>query len=291
MQMGGRLLRTFSLLVLVVVFSDATTIRAADRAFKLVVMDPLSKPLSCDCVQGYAQRDYEKLAGFLQKRLGRRVDVVWYESLVEALKETEGKADLIIGKHSVVLYDAKQSKMPVTPIARLSGRDGTVNQRGLFVVRQADSAQKLEDLTGYRIFFGPEEAEEKYGAPKKTLQKLDVELARDCKSFNACSEAAVALLKLPADEKAAAVISSYAEPLLEGCGSVKKGDLRVVGETPKVPFVTAFVPKSMDPELRAELSEALEYVSTDAKLKISLETLLGFVPWEEAGSKEELKKN
>ena len=32
----------------------------------LVVTDPLALPLACSCVQGYAQRKYEKLAHFLQ---------------------------------------------------------------------------------------------------------------------------------------------------------------------------------------------------------------------------------
>ena len=41
----------------------------ADDAFHLVVMDPLSKPLSCDCVQGYAQRKYELLGEHLTKHL------------------------------------------------------------------------------------------------------------------------------------------------------------------------------------------------------------------------------
>ena len=280
----------FVLSLVAAVFASARAADAADRAFKLVVMDPLSKPLSCDCVQGYAQRDYQKLAVYLQKQLGRRVDVVWFESLAEALKETDGRADLIIGKHSVVLYDAKKLEMPLTPLARLSGRDGSVEQHGLIVVRQRDEAQSLRDLDGYRVFFGPEEAEEKCSAPHEALENAGVKLAQDCKSFNACSEAAVALLKLPAETKAAAVISSYAEPLLEGCGSVKKGDLRVVGKTKSVPFVTAFVPTSMDPNLKASLAEALEYVSTDAKLKVGLETLLGFVAWEEPQREPAKKK-
>ena len=124
----GRIFSRVSLLFfLTALFLCSANCNAADRAFTLVVMDPLSKPLSCDCVQGYAQRDYKKLAVFLQKQLGRRVDVVWYESLVEALKETDGKADLIIGKHSVVAYDANKLEMPVEPIARLTGRDGTVS--------------------------------------------------------------------------------------------------------------------------------------------------------------------
>ena len=35
------------------------------QPLSLVVMDPLAAPLSCPCVQGYAQRQYEKLAEYL----------------------------------------------------------------------------------------------------------------------------------------------------------------------------------------------------------------------------------
>ena len=35
---------------------------------RLVVMDPLAAPLACDCVGGYAQRDYTRLGAFLEER-------------------------------------------------------------------------------------------------------------------------------------------------------------------------------------------------------------------------------
>src|SRR5690349_17051131 len=72
---------------------------APDRALTVVVMDPLAAPLSCPCVKGYAQRDYDKLAAHLEQKLGIPVTITYSESLVSALKsKTEGKADLIIGK-------------------------------------------------------------------------------------------------------------------------------------------------------------------------------------------------
>ena len=58
---------------------------------------------------------------------------------------------------------------------------------------------------------------------------------------------------LSPEVKAAAVISSYAEPLLEGCGSIKKGDLRVVGQTQPVPFVTALVSDELDPAMQKQV--------------------------------------
>src|SRR5579863_15538 len=100
----------------------------------VVVMDPLALPLSCPCVKGYAQRDYDALGKFLEGRLGRSVTVVFSESLQGALgKKTAGKADLIIGKDSVVRRQSKRAGLRVVHLAALSGLDGKTTQTGLFV--------------------------------------------------------------------------------------------------------------------------------------------------------------
>ena len=124
-------------------------------ALTLIVMDPLSAPLACDCVKGYAQRDYEALAAFLKEKLNQNVNVVFAESLKEALEKSEGKVDLIAGKHSVVLADAKESAKSVRPIARLTDLKDCITQTGLIVVRSGDAAKSVADPEGYRILFAP----------------------------------------------------------------------------------------------------------------------------------------
>src|SRR5688500_14595870 len=114
----------------------------SDSTLTIVVMDPLAAPLSCPCVKGYAQRDYDKLAEHLEQKLGRGVKIVYSESLVSALKsKTDGKADLIIGKHSVVLFDAAKAGLKVKQVARLTGKDGATTQTGLIVVPTGDKAK------------------------------------------------------------------------------------------------------------------------------------------------------
>ncbi|MFK8113042.1 MAG: PhnD/SsuA/transferrin family substrate-binding protein [Rubripirellula sp.] len=256
------------------------TTSLADDAFVLVVMDPLSKPLSCDCVKGYAQRDYELLGKHLESSLGKPVKVVWFESLAEALGDTAGKADLVIGKHSVVLADVQSTGYHLKPLAQLTGKDGSVTQKGLVVVRAADKAKSLADLNGYRVLFGPEDAEEKSSAPAVALEAAGVKLPKKRERFGACSEAAAALLEIPNDVKAAAVISSYAEPLLEGCGSIDQGDLRVVGESQPVPFITAFVSEQMDAEAQEQLLVSLVTAGIKPEVLVGMETLAGFLPWD-----------
>lgn len=244
----------------------------------MVVMDPLAAPLACDCVQGYAQRKYEQLGAYLQQQLARPVKVVWSESLSNAVSEN-GPAHIVVGKHSVVLFDAKKLQTKMKPVASLTGVDGSTTQAGLLVVRQQDAARSVKDLEGYRIFFGPADCDEKHAAPLALLKKAGLTLPQTLETSPACSTAAAALLELPADEEAAAVISSYAEPLLEGCGTIKKGDLRVVGRSEPVPFITAFVSSKVSEQDRGLIETALLDVELNAELLIALETSRGFQKW------------
>ena len=66
-------------------------------ALNIVVMDPLSDRLACDCVEGYAQRKYDNLGKFLEKQLSRKVWIRYGESLSEILRVNPGRIDIIIG--------------------------------------------------------------------------------------------------------------------------------------------------------------------------------------------------
>lgn len=276
------LTRRLSLLTILFFCVSAVAQDKPSGSLTLVVMDPLSAPLACDCVKGYAQRKYEKLGAYLQRQLSQSVDVVWGETLEAAREKSGGAADIIIGKHSVVLADAKQAQINLRPLARLTDLKGKVEQTGLFVVRSTDAAKSIEDLRGYRILFGPEDCDEKSAAPMAWLKEHNVPLPKTIETSSSCSNAAVALMELPVDTKAAAVISSYAGPLLEGCGKVAKGDLRVIGESRSVPFITLFVRNEMPTADRERLLTALQDVELDAQLLIDLETAEGFVPWTNA---------
>jgi ABC-type phosphate/phosphonate transport system substrate-binding protein len=247
----------------------------------MVVMDPLALPLSCPCVLGYAQRDYDKLAAKLQKDLERPVRVVYSESLTKALKENaKGKAHIVVGKRSVVQYDANKANLKVTSVAKLSGKDGLTHQTGLIVVPSDDPAKTAADLKGYRIVFGPEECDEKHSAALALLKDHGVAAPEKLETSAACSDGACAVLdafKKDAKSCGAAVISSYAKPLLEGCGTVQKGDLRVIAETKPVPFVEAFVSNQIPESDRAKVATAIVKSTTDPLLRIALETRDGFL--------------
>jgi ABC-type phosphate/phosphonate transport system substrate-binding protein len=239
-------------------------------------MDPLAAPLACDCVQGYAQRKYEELGKYLEQQLDCKVHVFWSESLETALRDSNDKADLIIGKHSVVLFDAREVKLRLTPIAQLTDMEGATTQTGLFVVRAQDPALTVSDLRDYRIFFGPPECDEKHAAPMALMRSVELDIPSPVETCQACSSAATKLVELDPEIKAAALISSYAKPLLEGCGTVKRGDLRVVGISESVPFISAFTNASLAKDRVEQVRSALLRLADKPKMLTALETKAGF---------------
>ena len=185
--------------------------------------------------------------------------------------------DLIIGKRSVVEFDARAIQATITPLASLSGKDGIATQHGLIVVPSADPAKTVADLKGYQIYFGPEDCDEKHKAALALLKENGVPIPEKLETCSACSDGATKILELGADVRAATVISSYAAPLLEGCGTIQKGDLRVVGKTAPVPFVTAFATSRVGEKEQAAIREILLELIESPKLCEALETQLGFV--------------
>jgi outer membrane protein assembly factor BamB len=279
-----RLLRAFpaALACATALLSPVSLARAAHspEPLSMVVMDPLAAPLSCPCVAGYAQRKYEVLAAHLEKAIGRPVVLTFSESLTKALqKEGCTTAHLIIGKDSVVRADAEKHKFKATPLAQLTGLDGKTTQTGLIVVPSADPAQSVADLKGYRIVFGPGDCSEKSSAARELLESAGVDLPAPDKVevSAACSDGACAIIEWGPDVRGAAVISSYAAPLLEGCGTIKKGDLRVVAETEPVPFVTAFVTDKASPADQKAIEQLLLDSGGEPELLTALESMLGFV--------------
>lgn len=243
----------------------------------LAVMDPLSDRLACDCVKGYAQRKYDRLAELLVDTMECQVQVVYGDTIASVREKAGANPDLFIGKFSVIKFDAAHHKISVDPLAMLTDREGKTTQTGLVVVRGKDSAMTAKDLRGYQIYFGPEECDEKSAAPAEFLKSQGVALPEKLVTSPSCTKAVTAILEAPASAKVAAVISSYAQPLLEGCGTVEKGAIRVVGQSAAVPFIGAFASDALTAERREIVLATLLAVGEDSELCRALESKSGFV--------------
>lgn len=248
-------------------------------------MDPMAKDLGCACVGGYAQRDYRALAAHLSRATGQRIEAVFADELGKGLRLAGPRpVTLVIGKESLVRSDAAERGFGLAPLCRLTDRDGKTTLTGLFVVRKEDPAKSLADLKGRRVFFGTADSDEKHLAALAALEAAGVKPPVKIETRPGCGETAACVVEEETQPGAAGVISSYALPLLEGCGNVPPGALRVLAETKPVPFVTVFTATNLPPELTARLHASLLAVRDDAPLLRKLESKAGFVDHESVAS-------
>lgn len=250
----------------------------------VAVLDPLAAQLSCPCVKGYAQRDYRALASWLEAETGKKVTIGFGSSLSAAMKQAgSDRFDLAIGKFSVLAADAAALGMGAEPLCALANKQGSTDVCGLFVVAADDAAETVEDLFEYTFLVGPPEHVEKHELAVAALRVAGFPEPFDTVVCATCSDAAATLLDAPSDPPHVAVLSDYAEPLLEGCGTVPAGAVRVVGKTEPSPFIVACVPSSMDHALRDTLRRALLALSDQPEVCATLESKGGFVDWDLIG--------
>jgi len=250
----------------------------------MVVMDPLAARLACPCVAGYAQRDYEALAAHLQQALGRPVRLGFGESLAGGLAAANAdRADVVIGKASVVRADAEAVGAALAAEWSLTGADGGTDTRGLFVVPTEDIAESLDETLDYAVYLGRPEHGEKHARALDALRASGLPEPFHFEEFGSCSDAASEMLEAKQPAEIVAVVSDYARPLLEGCGAVPRDALRVIGETEPVRFIVVFVDESLDLATRDALRTAFRSVATDPELLKKLESSIGFVEFLDEG--------
>jgi outer membrane protein assembly factor BamB len=275
---AGRVL-TFLVLGALAAGAGEAAVTAKKLPIAIVVMDPLAAELSCACVRGYGQRDYHKLAAYLARELGRQTTVSFSEDLADALARlTPGLPVIVIGQESLIAHDAPAAGFQGRALARLTDQEGAATITGLFVVKAGDPAATLQDLARRRIFFGPANAAERRAAALAALNTAGVTPPERLETRETSSDAALEIVDSALEPPPAAVISSYALPLLEGCGSLKPGDLKIVGRTEPVPFMAVFASDSLPAEQRRKLTDALLALRKPSRLLRAMESRNGFVP-------------
>ncbi len=245
----------------------------------LVVMDPLSKELACACIKGYAQRDYRKLAAELKSAMKQPVSVEFSDDLADSLATVKpGREIIVIGDQGVVTSGAKKAALKCEPVYELTGQEGTTTLTGLFVARSDDPAKELKDLTGRTVLLGLADAGENRAVTLAALHAAGVEPGITLEKRTSYNEAALDVLDSQLSPPPVAVIPNYGLPLLEGCGSVKPGNFKVIGRTEPVPFIAVFVSENITGEKRSKLLKAFLKVNGSPKLLKTLESQKGFLP-------------
>jgi outer membrane protein assembly factor BamB len=277
----GNLRLGFALLTACLVISSAFAAPPAPSAkpLLLVVMDPLAKELACACVKGQGQRDYRKLAALLESTLKHKVAIEFTDDLADTLSLADaGPEVIVVGDRSHVAHAAVAAKLPVQPVAELTDPDGQTTLPAAFVVQARDPAKELKDLRGRRVLYGVPAADGKHAAALAALRAAGVEPAANSATRANYSEAALDVLDSSDTPAPVGVIPAYGPALLVGCGSVRAGELRVVGRSEPVPFITVFVADAIAAAKREKILQALLAVARDAKLLQALESKDGFKP-------------
>ncbi len=243
---------------------------------RIAVLDPLCRGLA-GREPNLATHDYGPLGSFLEQYLERRIEFSYGRHVRDVL-QLERPADIIIGPATVVLAEAEQMKESVRPLARLTDERGTTDLSGLFIVRADDPAKTLGDLEDHKIAFGPTTEEERYAWALATLAKAGITPVPPLKTVPTCRDALQALAQRKAG---AAVISSYAEALMNREGTAAPGAFRVVGRTASEPFITAFATSRIGPATERRITDALLSVQAHLQLLEALKSKAGFVPLQE----------
>ena len=236
---------------------------------RMLVLDPLAAKNACACVAGYAQRDYDALAGYL----GEALQMPVCPKFGGVLAAVEG-ASIIVGKQTEIEFAAKKNGLALTRIAVLTDLKGGNTLHGLFAVRSKDAAKTIADLKGKKILFGTEDSVEKHGAAIDALKQAGIAIPGKIETRDTCNQSAADVAERRAD---VAVVSSYALPLVEGCGTIGKGELKVIGRTADVPFIAVYVNDQFPAALRPALEKALENVAQDKHLCAKMESAKGFL--------------
>jgi outer membrane protein assembly factor BamB len=246
----------------------------------LVVMDPLAKELACACVKGYGQRDYRKLAAHLGTALDQRVAVEFSDDLAESLKLAgPGQEVIVVGERSFIVSSAKRAALACQPVCELTDPEGYTTVGGLFVVPAKDAAAELKDVAGREIIFGLSDTEANHGAVANALRVAGADSAK-LEKRPVYTDAALDVLDSRATPPPVAVIPGYGLRLLEGCGSITPGDLKVIGKTQPQPFITVFVADHIPATKKQKIVTTLLGLKADAQLLKAMESRDGFKPME-----------
>ena len=250
----------------------------APEPVTLVVMDSLAKELACACVKGYGQRDYRKLSSQVEKAIKQKVNIEFSDDLADSLAGGSLKQELIvIGDQSLVAAGANKAGLKCHAICALTDLDGNTTMSASVIARSGDRVKELKEIGGRKVLFGVPEADAKHAACLAMLRAAAMERPIIPEQRGSYSEAALDMLDSEISPPPLAVIPSYALRMLEGCGSVQPGSLKVIAKTDPVAFITVFLSDSVPADKEKQIFDALIAMKGDSKLLKALESRDGFI--------------
>ena len=233
--------------------------RAADRGPDHGrLMDPLALPLSCPCVKGHAQASLRQ-TGIVPGKAARsaREGAVFRRPVESGSQRDEEHRHRSSASGRWSSSTPRSARWPFAPAMMLAGKDGKTTLNGLIVVRKDDPAQKLARSQRLQDPFRSPGVRREIQGGCRDPAKGGRSLAGQSSKRGPVAAIRWSRCWRTPTSRSAAVISSYAAALLEGCGTIEKGSIRVVGQTRPVPFVTVFYTDRLDRATAAQVGKAI----------------------------------
>jgi phosphonate transport system substrate-binding protein len=169
-----------------------------------------------------------------------------YQDTIDRL----GSGEIAIASCGPVSYIKAREKYRVTPILRALSKDARPYYRGMIIVRQDSSIQKLEDIKGKSFAFGQAWSTASHILPEYYLLKANIKL-KDLKGYDFLrhhDSVANAVLKGQFDAGAVKDIIAY---------KYQKGGLRFIFVTDPIPTVPIIVREGAPWEMVKSVKTAL----------------------------------
>lgn len=219
----------------------------------------------------------EPFRAYLQEKAGLRVELIpapTYEAMIDA--ETGGGVDYAIHESATSFVIANASCACLEPLAAPAAYDGSPGYYSVLVVPADSRAETLEETEGLRLALATADSVAGYRVPMAALASSGIDPATHFASVREYPgpEAAIAAL-LAGNADAAAGWSSLSGEAAYGYsfgvlsqmaadGRLEGHPLRIIWQSPLIPFGPHVVRSDLDPELKAILSDALQAMVTEA---------------------------
>jgi phosphonate transport system substrate-binding protein len=225
---------------------------------------------------GYRVAQLQPFRAYLETRLGVPVEIV-AEPNLDALIAAQAKDDVQYAIHTAASFAIAAARCHcVEPVAAPKAGDGALGYYAVLVVKAGSPIKALDDARDARLAVGPADSVAGRLVPLGALTRTGIAPEKFFASlveepdpeeaiaalFTGSADAALAWSSLTGDAANGYDFGALTEMI--GSGRLQPGSLRVVWQSPLIPFGPHAVRSDMAPELKQLIVEALEAMGNEA---------------------------
>lgn len=227
----------------------------------LALNDTYCKKTACACIHDIAAREYEELQKQLMEQFNIDLQITYY--MEPYMMEDQLKAkihDGVITKPWNAFMLMKENHLRYERIADILDVYDNQWLTGVYLVRKDSDIKTMADINGRTLVAGQEDAYEKYHAPLRQLESMNIKPGKIYYKAS-CLESINELM----DKKAeVAIVSDYVMSASCAVDVASEDDFRVIGETEKMPLCSVVLDrKKISKEDAMRFQKALLALSKD----------------------------